>query len=92
MKKKMVFCQLWEESERGWGVRPDGYSLHLDQSSYNSYILSVYKGRDPNNVPDEYTRIFDDPFLVEVSEAVYRKLRRTKSLREWSNKHPKRVA
>ena len=27
MKEKYVVCQLWEESERGWGVRPDGYSL-----------------------------------------------------------------
>ena len=23
------YFQRWEESERGWGVRPDGCSLHL---------------------------------------------------------------
>jgi len=25
--------QAWEESERGWGVRPDGLSIHLESVS-----------------------------------------------------------
>lgn len=28
-KRHGVICQKWEESERGWGTRPNGYSLHL---------------------------------------------------------------
>src|SRR4051812_43624797 len=24
-----AICQLWYESERGWGQRPDGFSLHI---------------------------------------------------------------
>jgi hypothetical protein len=38
MDKFLVIRQEWEESERGWGCRPDGYSLHLDKEDRNTYI------------------------------------------------------
>ena len=48
-----VILQFWEESERGWGVRPDGCSIHLDSNERNSYINSIYSDRG-SLVPDEY--------------------------------------
>ena len=30
---KEVVAVQWEESERGWGVRPDGCSLHVSVES-----------------------------------------------------------
>lgn len=52
---KEVWCVEWEESERGWGVRPDGWSLHLtDQDAYK-YIRLYWDGM-PDSTPDEYSR------------------------------------
>ncbi len=31
MKEKTVIIQNWEESERGWGTRPDGWTIHIDR-------------------------------------------------------------
>ena len=35
---KKVYLQHWEESERGWGIRPDGCSLHLTLEDRKKYI------------------------------------------------------
>lgn len=50
-----IFVQLWDESERGWGVRPDGVSIHLNQQARDAYI-KAYWDRMPDTVPDEYSR------------------------------------
>ena len=63
--------QYWEESERGWGVRPDGCSIHESLADHKKFVDSVYSKRDPNRVPDEYDRTVDEPFEVEVSEALF---------------------
>ena len=52
---KTVWCQLWEESEKGWGVRPDGYSLHSNQEDVKKYIKEYWDGM-PKQTPDEYSR------------------------------------
>ena len=46
---------LWEESEQGWGVRPDGYSLHRNSEDAKAFV-NEYWDRMPNNVPEEYSR------------------------------------
>jgi hypothetical protein len=43
---KSLYLQYWEESERGWGVRPDGCSLHLTKDDCKSYIQKTYESRD----------------------------------------------
>jgi hypothetical protein len=60
-----VYRQNWLESERGWGIRPDGYSLHLSRLDRDVYVRQ-YWDRMPNQVPDEYSRC-----AVEVDEATY---------------------
>ena len=37
-----VVCQYWEESERGWGVRPDGCSLHLTEADRKQFIKEYW--------------------------------------------------
>ena len=32
---KEIFFVSWEESERDWGSRPDGCSLHMTQEGHN---------------------------------------------------------
>jgi len=68
---KKLILQYWEESERGWGIRPDGCSLHLDKDCLNKYVDSAYKDRDPNNVPHEYDRIVGDPIEIWITEEIY---------------------
>ena|SRR6185369_4453947 len=54
-----VVVQLWEESERGWGVRPDGYSIHrteADRAEYVEGYMTRQQALLGDAVPDEYTR------------------------------------
>lgn len=84
-----VLCQLWDESERGWGIRPDGYSLHLDRDSRQRYIDS-YWSRMPKSVPDEYSRPDGDPYWCMVSQEVYDEICASPNgIREFKNDWPK---
>ena len=65
---KKVYLQYWEESERGWGVRPDGCSLHIDIEEHKKYISSIYEKRKINDVPDEYDRIVGEPIMCFVKD------------------------
>ena len=68
---KKVYLKNWEESERGWGVRPDGCSLHIDLNNHKSYLNSIYQSRDINNIPHEYDRIVGDVKEVLVSDVIF---------------------
>lgn len=68
--KRVVVCQKWEESESGWGTRPDGYSLHLTEKSRVTFCKK-YWSKMPEYVPDEYSREDGRPYLCEVSEKIY---------------------
>lgn len=66
-----VLLQFWEESERGWGVRPDGISLHVNRESYREYLNNIYDSRDGQNVPDEYDRVIGSVIEAMVSDDIY---------------------
>ena len=53
--KVIVWIMPWEESERGWGVRPDGYSVHATEAGYDDYLSAYWKSM-PDITPDEYSR------------------------------------
>lgn len=73
MSDKIVVCQKWEESERGWGVRPDGYSLHPSEEARERYI-QAYWDRMPADPPDEYERPSGSPYFCRVDEEDYQEL------------------
>lgn len=60
----------WEESERGWGTRPDGCSLHLGLDNYRKYLEEHWQGM-PNFVPDEYDRPAGEPITITVTKDIY---------------------
>jgi hypothetical protein len=68
--KRDVVRQDWLESERGWGCRPDGYSLHRNSDDLAQFVRE-YWARMPNSVPDEYSRPCGDPAIVSVDVDVY---------------------
>lgn len=66
-----VICQKWEESERGWGTRPDGFSLHLSFSALSKYVQS-YWDTMPDDTPDEYSKPDGTAYPVSVDDVTYR--------------------
>jgi hypothetical protein len=67
---KQVIRQNWLESERGWGTRPDGYSLHLTKEHRNAYISAYWDGM-PKIRPNEYSRPSGDPYLDLVDDETF---------------------
>lgn len=64
-----VLVQAWTETERGWGNRPDGYSIHFNPDQHVSYLIKVKNWlheRYGDEVPDEYDYPEGDPFYAEI--------------------------
>ena len=73
MTTRHLIVQKWEESERGWGSRPDGYSLHLTDADRRAYITEYWDGM-PDEVPDEYSRPDGTPYGWDADEATYERV------------------
>lgn len=71
-QKYYLHVVMWEESERGWGIRPDGCSVHLSEEKALNFIKSQQDALPKGYVPDEYSRPSGNPRLVEVSESLYK--------------------
>lgn len=86
--KNEVIVQKWEESERGWGSRPDGFSLHLTDEDRKAYIKEYWAGM-PKETPDEYERPDGTPYKAEVSDSVFAKVKASKNgIRDYHNEYP----
>lgn len=68
-----VVVQKWEESERGWGTRPNGCSLHLTEDDRNKFV-GEYWAKQPDGVPDEYSRPDGSPYKVQVEKEMFEKV------------------
>lgn len=79
-----VIVQKWEESERGWGTRPDGYSIHPDQAALTRFV-KAYWDKMPKETPDEYSRPRGTPYQADVAEADFKG---KDGIRFWENKYP----
>jgi hypothetical protein len=85
---KAVYVQAWEESERGWGTRPDGFwfysSLEVAQQHTANELKRIraaeQKDKPQGYVPDEYSRPLGEPRLVEVSKELYDEVMANKSI------------
>ena len=78
----MIIRQDWEESERGWGIRPDGYSLHLKLEDVKKYI-DGYWSKMPDEVPDEYSRPAGQPRVVDVDQTIFDEVAATENGRRF---------
>ena len=74
----VVVAQEWEESERGWGCRPDGFTLHLSMDAASAYLrekVEIERKTNPSGVvPEEYTRPSGAPRPVDINSDVYDEL------------------
>lgn len=76
-----IILQLWEESIKGKGSRPDGCSIHIDLESRLHYINTEYELRQSNVIPDEYEVAVGAPIEVHVTDNIYNILKEAKSIR-----------
>jgi hypothetical protein len=76
-----AILQIWEESNKEFGIRQDGCSIHIDSIELNQYIDSVYRDRDGDNLPISYERVVGNPTEVEICDLLYNRLTRDKSIR-----------
>jgi len=76
--KHEVIVQKWEESERGWGTRSDGFSLHLTDADMEAYIKE-YWDRMPDSTPNRYSRPDGTPYKAEVDAATFAKVKNSKN-------------
>jgi hypothetical protein len=68
-----LWVQKWEESERGWGTRPDGYTLHATKEHVDHFLKDMRKremeGMSQNYVPESYSRPDgSDPYEWECDD------------------------
>ena len=76
------YFQRWEESERVWGVRPDGCSLHLSENFHKMYLNEIYTIRQGEMlVPDEYDRISGPLIECFISDNLFELVKERNSLR-----------
>jgi hypothetical protein len=76
-----VLLQFWEESERGWGIRSCGCSIHLTPFDRNQYINSIYEGRSNNFIPSEYDRIMGNSMDAFISDVMFSRVKLKGSIR-----------
>lgn len=74
----IVWRQEWLESERGWGVRPDGYSLHLTDADVSAFVRDYWETM-PNTAPDEYSRPSGDPYTTLVDNDMYQRIKESRN-------------
>jgi len=74
---KTAFCQQWEESEAGWGTRPDGYSLHASKEAAERFLKNYaaeqqaeYR-KSGGRVPHEYSRPSGTMYECKVSDNIH---------------------
>lgn len=66
---KIAYAVEWTEYERGWGPRPDGFSLHPDEQAaedFSHHVTKDYTGP----APDTYIKPDGKPFAVSVADGV----------------------
>ena len=74
-----VYVILWEESERGWGVRPDGYTLHIDETAARNFKYKVFESQPKDHVPDSYTRVATE-YIGKVGDVIYKRVKQEGSI------------
>lgn len=72
-----VWIQKWEESERDWGTRPDGFTVHARREDIAAFVKVLrereQKGHSAGWVPDEYSRPCGAPYVADIQDPEFLK-------------------
>ena len=79
----IVYIEYWTESEKGWGTRPDGISMHKSKKDYEIYLEKYWK-EQPEETPSEYSRPNKSQRVASVSDELFSKLNESENgVRVW---------
>ena len=77
-----AWVQAWEESERGWGTRPDGcwyYETKEMAEADTARMANEMRKREADvhhgEVPDEYSRPCGAPLFIPVDQKLATEIR-----------------
>jgi len=73
-----VIYQEWLESERGWGIRPDGYSIHISIGDLVRFTQQYWDAM-PYETPDEYSSPNGEPMIRYIPSSLYEQLLEAKA-------------
>ena len=71
--ENIVLLQEWEKSKIGRGAFPYGISLHKSLTDLQIYINDYWDGM-PYDAPDSYERQTERPYLVKVSDSLFKEI------------------
>lgn len=76
----VVIRKGWIESERGWGQKPYGYSLHLTEGDMKAFI-DEHWSKWPDEVPEWFygPDIMSFPRPFEVDEKTYQDIKKSRN-------------
>jgi len=77
--ENLVVIQGWEESERGWGCRPDGGTLHLTITDCQIFIKQYQDKMPTNYIPDEYSHLRGTPHMARVDNGLYQEIQESRN-------------
>ncbi len=75
---RTMVIQNWEESERGWGVEEDGWSVHKTSADRDAFIAEYWESM-PDATPSVYSRPSGSPRIFEVTEELAKEVDATKN-------------
>jgi hypothetical protein len=83
-----IVIQKWEESEAGWGIRPDGWTMHLTAADHAAYMKRHSDEQKADyartkTVPAEYSRPSGSAYPMDVDLATYEKLKAAQNHSMW---------
>jgi hypothetical protein len=83
--KRVAVMQPWIESERGFGQRPDGCSLHQTSDDLDQYCED-YWAKMPDVAPLEYSKQDGPTRIITISEELWERLIKSKNgIRIWEH-------
>lgn len=66
-----LWVQEWVESERGWGTRPDGFTVHRKLEDVEMFHLELRREEKKQHngvIPDVYSYPVGSPFELELPD------------------------
>tara|TARA_B100000700_G_C15063044_1_gene867367 strand:+ start:1248 stop:1523 length:276 start_codon:yes stop_codon:yes gene_type:complete len=81
MSTKAYYSSI-TESERGWGIRPDGYLIALSKEDFKNGAQYITEGSN-----NEYISLIDNtkPLLCFISDEMVKKIKNSKRNFIWTD-------
>lgn len=69
-----VIVLEWEQSEAGWGLRPDGFSIHRSPANCKVYVEDFWRSL-PDVRPLKHSRPYGTSYIQVVEPEIYKQVK-----------------